>query len=203
MSKYPNLPIKSELYNQSKNKEDFITLNIYNPPKEIDEDSIYDNNRTEANLNVGDNCDINKKNDYIDDLRKKAKYLDNTRENPYPLSENRGVNQPPPPAINKNKNIYSKSQNPYFQDKINNNKYNLNNVPISTENEFKKENNKAEIIRYPNYIGNKMPKKKKKKICGCTNRELCILCCLTFIIWPVAICYGCYLLYKKDNKEEK
>lgn len=27
MSKYPNLPIKSELYNQSKNKKDFITLN--------------------------------------------------------------------------------------------------------------------------------------------------------------------------------
>ena len=164
MSKYPNLSNKSELYNQSQNKEDFITLNIYNPPKEIDEDSIYDNNRTEAILNIGDNYDINKKDNSIDDLRKKAKYLDNTRENPYPFSENRGVNQPPPPVINNNKNNYSKSLNPYFQDKINNIKYNLNNVPISTENEFKKENNSAEIIRYPKYIGNKMPKKKKKKI---------------------------------------
>ena len=202
MSKNPSLPTKSELYNQSKVKEDFITLNIYNPPKETDEDSIYDNNRTEANLNVGDNCDINKKNDYIDDLRKKAKYLDNTRENPYPLSENRGVNQPPPPAINNNKNIYSKSQNPYFQDKINNNKYNLNNVPISTENEFKKENNNVEIIKYPNYIGNKMPKKKMKKICRCTKDELCILCCLILIFWPFALCYGVHLLNKKD-KEEK
>ena len=162
MTKHPNVQVKTEVYNQSQNKEDFITLNIYNPPKETNEDSIYDNNRTEANLNLGDNYVNHKKEDSIDDLRKKAKYLDNTRENPYPLSENRGVNQPPPPAINKDNNNYSKSQNPYFQDKINN-KYNLNNVPISTENEFKKENNNIQIIKDPKYIGNQMPEKEKKK----------------------------------------
>ena len=71
MSKYPNLPIKSELYNQSKNKEDFVTLNIYNQTKEVIEDSNYDNNQTEANLNVGNNNPINKKDDPLDDLRKK------------------------------------------------------------------------------------------------------------------------------------
>ena len=61
MIKGPNIQTNSELYNQSKNKEDFITLNIYNLPKGINENSIYNNNQTEANLIIGNNNALNKK----------------------------------------------------------------------------------------------------------------------------------------------
>ena len=50
MLKGPNIQTNSELYNQSKNKEDFITLNIYNYPKGINENSIYDNNQTRGKI---------------------------------------------------------------------------------------------------------------------------------------------------------
>jgi len=208
MSKYPNLPIKSELYNQSKNKKDFITLNIYNQPKEIDEDSNYDNNQTEANLNVGNIEPINKKDDPLDDLRKKTMYLDNTRENPYPFSENRGVNQysPAPPILNKEKNNYSKSMNPYFQDKNINIKYNLNNVPISTETKIKEENNNIQTIKYVKNLKNqnKKPKKKKTKICGLTPCQILGCIFMTAIACPLMTLF-CILFppcKTKENEDE-
>ena len=186
MIKRPNIQTNSELYNQSKNKEDFITLNIYNLPKGINENSIYDNNQTEANLIIGNNNALNKKDDCIDDLRKKAKYLDNTRENPTPLSENRGVNQLTPQILNINKNNYSKSLNPSFQDK---NKEYLNDVPISTQKELKEENNNIQTIKYSNDNRNQifkknMEDKKTKKISKCG-----ICCILFYSCYPI-----CYLL---------
>ena len=191
MSKYPNLPIKSELYNQSKNKEDFVTLNIYNQTKEVIEDSNYDNNQTEANLNVGNNNPINKKDDPLDNLRKNAMHLDNTRQNPYPFSENRGVNKysAAPPILNKEKNNFSKSMNPYFQDKNINIKDNLNNVPISTEKEIKQENHNIQTVKYEKYLEkqNKEPKKKKTIIWGLTLSQLILCMVMSFVLWPVYI----------------
>ena len=202
MSKHPNVQVKTEVYNQSQNKEDFITLNIYNPPKPINEDSIMDNNLTEANLNVGDNYANHKKEDSIDDFRKKAMNLDNTRQNPYPFSENKGVNQPPPPTINKDNYNYSKSVNPYFQDNINNNKYNLNNAPISAENDNKKVNNNVQIIKNPNYIENQMPKKEEKKKCPCSTCEICIIVFLLCLFWPLGVIYAYILCQRKHKKNE-
>ena len=203
MIKGSNIQNNSELYNQSKNKEDFITLNIYNLPKGINENSIYDNNQTEANLIIGNNNALNKKDDCIDDLRKKAKYLDNTRENPTPLSENRGVNQLTPQILNINKNNYSKSLNPSFQDK---NKEYLNDVPISTQKELKEENNNIQTIKYSNDYRNQISKKnmedkKMKKSIPCGH----ICCVFYYLCTPFAIClllFQCCSKKENNNKNE-
>ena len=202
MIKRPNIQTNSELYNQSKNKEDFITLNIYNLPKGINENSIYDNNQTEANLIIGNNNALNKKDDCIDDLRKKAKYLDNTRENPTPLSENRGVNQLTPQILNINKNNYSKSLNPSFQDK---NKEYLNDVPISTQKELKEENNNIQTIKYSNDYRNQISKKKYGRQ-SMKNSIPCNICCVLYYIFtPFAICIlliQCCSKKENNNKNE-
>ena len=202
MSNFQQLPTESELYahsNKNKNKNDFITMNIYNHPEPINEESNADTNQTETNLNIEDN---NKMNDPLTDLRQKAMYLDNRRENQYPLSENRGVNQPPAPETKLPNNYnYSKTISPYNQTNIYvnnynpnpNQYYNANNVPISTEKELE--------LKSP-YIQSNRDKNKVKKKKEWKTSEIIICILLFFLYPPAAICYYCCFVRKRLRRED-
>ena len=226
MTYVQNLPTKSELYgNSNKNKEDFITLNIYNNKNlNIEEESNSDINQTETNLNFED-ISTKKQREYLENLQKKAIFLDNTRNNQYPNSENREVQLPAPapaptlPIYKQNAN-FSKSLNPYKNNvKILNNysksvnPYNYNNFQTYCDNQ----NNNNQIYYYDarstekglepntlnipqnglNQLNQVQNKKKKNKM---TSIEICICILLFFIYPPASIIYYCCIMNKKKKK---
>lgn len=198
-----NLPTESEIYGNSKKDKDVIVLNIYNKQQQNDEESnaSLDNNQTEANLKLDDNYYNKLANNPMPLQNNNFVIYDNTRDNPnpYPFSENRGVQRPAPPI--QNQNNYWKSVNPQvINDKMTNDqnygKININSFETQGINTDKKKINIARPNK--NYYEIREKKYKIK-----TPTHICIFCLLLFFLPPFAAVYCCFLCQKKYAFEKR
>ena len=195
MSNFNELPTESQINQQSKNNGDVLVLNIHN--KQIDifnEDTIFEENQTGANLQKDDKYS----NNYRDDSQNNNNnivFFENTRQNPYPFSENRGNKIAETPA---NKNRFSRSFNPYIIDdfsKKEREKVSEQTVNVLNQNQNQYQLSKDNIITQPKVVF----KPKEKQVNYFSFKNITLFIVLT-LIFPIAGCLYCFLLCYKNGK---
>ncbi len=192
MSSVQNLPTESEIKKyQSKKNDDIIVMDIYNGIKEKNDDSTTDANQTEANLKLDDNYNYNNGNIIINynppNKNNNIVFFDNTRENPYPFSENRGINKlnDMPPQQTKNK--FAKSLNPFKKHDFPKKEIETNKLKSNEENKKQLSKEKINVD-----LKSSTSSSKKKSVFTCGTIFACIF--YTLIFPPCGIIYLCGLI---------